>query len=128
MSGRYILGPDGQPVPEPHLLRWAAWFETADRTVRSTYLADGALWVSTVFLGLDHAFGNKPVLWETMVFTKATPVPDNLRALADSHFERYRSREDAIAGHEAVVAAIQGTLELWRNAVMPVRPTRRFDE
>jgi hypothetical protein len=33
----------GEPVPEPDFMRWAEWFEHADRT-------------STVFLGLDYNF------------------------------------------------------------------------
>lgn len=40
-------------------------FET-DRRVRQTYLLDR--WISTVFLGIDHGYGDKPILFETMVF------------------------------------------------------------
>jgi hypothetical protein len=55
------------PVPEPDLETWARWFETADRRVAFTRLPRCD--VSTVFLGLDHAFyGGPPLLFETMVF------------------------------------------------------------
>lgn len=64
----YIL--DGHtPIKEPDVLRWGAWFETADRSVKKTPVSDEVL-VSTVFLGLDHCFGDSPspVLFETLIF------------------------------------------------------------
>lgn len=65
-TGKYIL--DGhKPVPCDDLLKWADWFETADRTVLSTELPGGVR-VSTVFLGIDHSFGGEPLLFETMIF------------------------------------------------------------
>jgi hypothetical protein len=68
MSGRYTLA--GQtPVPEPDLLKWACWFETADRVVAQDRI--GTTLISTVFLGLDHRFVGMepPLLFETMIFT-----------------------------------------------------------
>lgn len=72
MIDRYIL--IGQsPVPEPDLMTWARWFETADRIVVQTPIPGGR--VSTVFLGLDHSFGmgGQPVLFETMIFCDGSP-------------------------------------------------------
>ena len=47
--------------------------------------------VSTVFLGIDHSFGEgPPILWETMIFDGPH----------DQFQERYTSKEEAIAGHE----------------------------
>ena len=56
------------PVPEPDLLTWAAWFESADRVVFQSEIPGGM--VSTVFLGLDHNFSQvgPPLLFETMIF------------------------------------------------------------
>lgn len=68
--GRYILV--GQtPVPEPDLLTWAQWFETADRKVALTDVPGGV--VSTIFLGLDHNFSEHgpPILFETMLWMDA---------------------------------------------------------
>lgn len=66
-SGKYILNDDGSPQLEPDLIKWATWFETANRRVSETMI--GEVRVSTVFLGLDHRFGEgAPLLWETMVF------------------------------------------------------------
>ena len=75
MSDKYVL--DGKtPVAEPDLMKWANWMETCNRVVRkdtaTVKLAGepiGEVRVSTVFLGLDHSFGNgPPMLFETMVF------------------------------------------------------------
>lgn len=65
MSDKYIL--EGRtPVPAD-LMTWARWYETADRTVAKS--AVGPYRVSTVFLGLNHAFGDgPPLIFETMVF------------------------------------------------------------
>lgn len=66
MSDKYIL--DGKKaVPEPNLMKWAQWFESADRVVKQEMIGD--VKVSTVFLGLDHSFGEGgPMLFETMIF------------------------------------------------------------
>jgi hypothetical protein len=90
--GLYILNDAGEPVAEPDLLTWAAWYETADRTVAQTRLDHVS--ISTVFLGIDHAFtGGPPRLWETMIF--GGPL--------DGYAQRYASRAAALAGHEAAV-------------------------
>jgi len=92
MSDKYILDDTGNSKPEPDLMTWATFMEKGNRTVAVDHL--GCARVSTVFLGLDHAFGKGPlVLWETMVF--GGPL--------DGEQERYSSREAAIAGHAAMV-------------------------
>ena len=49
--------------------------------------------VSTVFLGLDHGYGDgPPILYETMVFG----------GTLDGEQDRYATREQALAGHEAM--------------------------
>ena len=92
---RYSL--DGRtPVPEPDLMRWAMWLETADRRVA---LTDHELFrVSTVFLGLDHNFSRTgpPILFETMAFS------DDLQLDGDT-CQRYATWEDAEIGHQAMV-------------------------
>lgn len=94
MSGRYILDEQGQPIEDEDLIHWAAWFETANRHVAKDVLPDGTK-ISTIFLGLDHGFGEQglPVLWETMIFGGPH----------DQYQERYTSREEAIAGHAKAV-------------------------
>lgn len=89
----YIL--DGKtPVPEPDLLTWARWFETADRRVARTDLPHGGV-VSTVFLAIDHGFGDgPPVLFETMSF-----IGDD----SEDYFGRYSTWDEAEAGHAEIV-------------------------
>ena len=66
MVTNYIL--DGhKAVKCSDLMRWAVWFKNANRMVASETI--GKSRVSTVFLGIDHGFGEgKPLLFETMVF------------------------------------------------------------
>ncbi len=52
-TGRYILDAEGNPVPEPDLLKWGRWIEMAERRVALTKVAKDVE-VSTVFLGLDY--------------------------------------------------------------------------
>jgi hypothetical protein len=67
MLRKYKLNEDGRPVYEPSWIKWARWYQIANRHVMDQRI--GAARVSTVFLGIDHNFtGATPVLWETMVF------------------------------------------------------------
>jgi hypothetical protein len=99
---RYILV-GHEPVPEPDLFAWAAWFETADRHVALDTV--GGYHVSTVFLGLDHnLFGDgPPLLFETMVFHLAGGGED-------LDMERYTTWDEAVAGHARIVAALRAEI------------------
>ena len=70
----YVL--DGKTVrPEPDLVKWAEWFETANRivrkdraTVRAARKVIDSVDVATVFLGFDHQIGEgPPLLFETTI-------------------------------------------------------------
>jgi hypothetical protein len=65
VTDKWILeGHDPRPA---ELLEWAEWFGKADRVVDKTHSGD--VEVSTVFLGLDHQFGEgPPLIFETMIF------------------------------------------------------------
>jgi hypothetical protein len=91
----YIL--DGHtPVPCEDLTWWSWWFGTADRTVALTEQEN--IRVSTVFLGLDHAFrdDDRPQLFETMVFY--SDKADDM--------DRYATWEEAEAGHAEMVRRV----------------------
>lgn len=101
-NGRYVLGPNGEPVPEKDLLVWSRWFGEIDAR-RVAFTRVGPVTVSTVFLGFDHAFGGgPPVLWETCCFDS----PDG-----GDHMQRYTSREEAVLGHNDVVREIRDLLQ-----------------
>lgn len=81
---------------------WASKFEDDDdRRVAETTV--GIFWVSTVFLGLNHAWGGgPPLIFETMVFNQ-----DSEREFEDVFCERYSTEEEALAGHKEVVARLK---------------------
>ena len=96
----WILNANGDPEPTDDPIVWSVWFERASRD-RSRIVAQdrderkGApdVLVSTVFLGLDHAFtGGPPVLWETLV----------MGGRLDGEMVRYTSRDAALVGHAAM--------------------------
>lgn len=89
----YIMHEDGS-FEAVSLERWAEWFETGNRRVALD--EKKGVTVSTVFLGIDHSFGSGPgpVLFETMVFDKDGN---------DAGQWRYRTRDEALKGHAAVV-------------------------
>lgn len=98
----YILDADGFPVEEPDVLKWGRWFESAtadqSRMLAKTRLPGDVL-VSTVFLGLDHQWGDGlPLLFETMIFN----------GNEDGYQARYCSREEALRGHERAVRVAKG--------------------
>lgn len=96
MTYKYILV-GHEPVAEPDLMRWAEWMENADRHVKLT--EQGDVRVSTVFLGLDHNFGDlfgRPILFETMAFVGRESVA----------MDRYRTWDEAGAGHARIVAEV----------------------
>lgn len=91
----YIL--DGKiPVLEPDIIKWAQWYEKADRHVKNDYLPND-IHVSTVFLGIDHNWGGgNPILFETMIFGGEH----------NEYQERYETWEEAEAGHQRAIELV----------------------
>lgn len=93
MSDCYILDEEKRPV-KVGLYEWGKWIEKNDRHV--AYTETELHRISTVFLGIDHSYGNgPPVLFETMVFEIGTDE--------DVETERYSSWSEADAGHAGIV-------------------------
>jgi hypothetical protein len=67
----YILN-GHEPVPVRSISEWGRWFEKANRVVRLDALPGGVgkpTTISTVFLGVDHSWGDgPPLIFETMIF------------------------------------------------------------
>ena len=81
------------------LMEWARLFEDKKYCrVAETILPDGKR-VSTVWLGLDHQFGDgPPLIFETMIFS------DDIEGDSDDlDMTRYSTEAEAITGHEAMV-------------------------
>lgn len=95
MADHYIL--DGKKVVPTDLMSWARWFEKSgsDRVIASTNV--GQVRVSTVFLGLDHQFGNgPPLLFETMVFDAPDSFNDIYCERCSTYDEAEKMHKDAI--------------------------------
>ena len=94
--GIYYTLKDKKPVPASNVHEWSNWFEKTDRIVAKDTVENSR--ISTVFLGLDHSFGEgPPLLFETLVFDG--PLADEM--------ERYRTWEEAEAGHIKMVEKVK---------------------
>lgn len=94
----YILNDANVAVPVD-LMTWAKWYEVNHerRRVAREEFADGVV-VSTVFLGLDHSWGDGPrLIFETMVF--GGPL--------DQETYRYATWAQAEAGHAVMVERVR---------------------
>lgn len=95
----YILDDDHNIIPST-TLEAAKWMNDnfEKRRVAATTLPDGR-WISTVFLGLDHAFlpGDPPQLFETMVF------PSEEDFSGQRYVERCSTWSQALAMHDRAV-------------------------
>ena len=101
---------EGKPIDT---LTAARYMEDINyKRVAQTSLKDGT-WISTVWLGLDHSFGEgPPLIFETMVF------PDSANSAAEEDMERYATEAEARAGHKRMV-------EKWRAKCTSSKKARR---
>ena len=95
MSGNYIL--EGKKaVLVGDIIEWAQQFEKTDRRVAKDKI--GEVEISTVFLGLDHQYGEgRPLLFETMVFGGEF----------DEEMDRYSTWEEAEKGHKTMIEKVR---------------------
>jgi hypothetical protein len=95
----YYYDRAGQPLT---MWQWAVQHEGDElrRVARTTLVLDGVeADVSTVWLGLDHNWGDgPPLIFETMIF--------GLKGRLEDYCERYATEADAQAGHDRIVAAL----------------------
>jgi hypothetical protein len=97
-DGNYILDNNKNIVKCADFLEWAKWMQSNNRTIAKTEI--GELFVSTVFLGIDHSFASStPILFETMVFKGKHSVDDIC--------ERYATYDEALEGHNKIVKKLE---------------------
>lgn len=96
----YILDEEHNVVAEPDIHKWGRWFEGGERRRVGSNNLHGKR-VSTVFLGLDHRFGDEgpPLLFETMVFPG--------EEWREEFCERYCTWDEAVAGHDRAVQYVR---------------------
>jgi hypothetical protein len=87
---------DREPV-EVDFMTWVVWFEDIDNR-QIKYTQQGDVWVSTIFVGLDHNYSDRgpPNLFETMAFVGDHSVGQ----------ERYATLAEAEEGHARAVAEV----------------------
>lgn len=97
MSRCYTLNDQHEPVPCDLLGLESVLADVDKRRVGWTEI--GSIIVSTVFLGLDHNYTGKgpPILFETMID----------RGDGWDEQERYRTWDEAVAGHAAAVDRVR---------------------
>ena len=93
----YLLDENKEPYPVS-LEESYQLFHDLDMKIVQQDKLDNGMFVSTVFLGLDHDWSDDPdhvpVLFETMVFCS-----DDVDQIYE-YQERYTSYADALAGHQ----------------------------
>ena len=88
------------------VIEWATYFETKNTNRRIAEEMVGNSYISTVFLGIDHQFGNgPPLLFETMVFG----------GLLDQEQDRCSTLKEAVAMHAAMVLRVRREDIRWRR-------------
>jgi hypothetical protein len=91
MSQYWILDEQRKPKPVTDVIEWATWFEHGERKIKQSDI--GGVHVSTVFIGIDHQFGNgPPLLYETMIFGGPR---DESQARASTEAEALDQHEEA---------------------------------
>lgn len=105
----YYLTKTHQIRKTSKLETWAVIMSSPHRIIKQETV--GNYYISTVFLGIDHAFnGGKPILFETMLFSK----------LPNHQTERYHTWNEALKGHKKWVGWAKRRLKTkTKNTNMP---------
>lgn len=93
MTTWYMYDEDNIPF-KANIVTAAKWL-TDDKKIIRRDTINGHL-ISTVFLGLDHSWGEgPPLLWETMIFAEGFKGNNEF----EDYQERYSSYDEALIGH-----------------------------
>jgi hypothetical protein len=95
VTGLPYLGWEGQPISRDE---WMRLFED-ERHIGEDHIGD--VCVSTVWMGIDHQFGDgPPLIFETMIFG----------GVLDKWQQRYSTEREARAGHAEALALVRETV------------------
>lgn len=130
-----ILGDNGDPLVEPDLKKWAEWFsENRQMCILKQTLLDGCFnkyLISTIFHACAACFiGDTVADYETVVFQKGINNSKNTFEIEDKEIgysQCYLSKEEAMEGHEMVVALIKHIVSIciYRKTVGSIRKTEK---
>jgi hypothetical protein len=82
------------------MMTCAKFLEDRDYKIIKQDTLDNGKWVSTVWLGLDHQFGDgQPLIFETMVFSSKDDF-------SEERCKRYSTLKEAIKGHKNIINEI----------------------
>lgn len=106
----YRLNPDRTTSP----CDMETWAQSHRPTkVAHSLLMEEEIQISTVFLGLNHAFDEgPPLLFETMVFADEYPA-------INQEMDRYTTWEEALVGHAVMLDRVEAYLILHRAGIIP---------
>jgi len=105
MMGTYVLK-NREPVECPDLREWAMNVEGSRRIASTTVFGT---YISTVFLGIDHSFGDgPPVLFETMVFDWPGHEEDEYQT-------RCSTWGEALSMHDYAIMEVQRSMPWWKR-------------
>jgi hypothetical protein len=111
---------EGRTVVETDCMDWERSIERDSRIVKQDTSPDGK-WISTIFLGLDHSFGDgEPLLFETMVFPKEGEW-------SELDVQRYSTYEEAEKGHQELVEKYSTPPEENITTNFIVKPSEAMD-
>ena len=99
-----ILNEKHEVTPIEDAIEWGEWYaDFSNRKVAQSTWSKPGIFLSTVFLGIDHSYGQgPPLLFETMAF-KTEPFETFREEL---YCERYATWEQAETGHWNLVKHI----------------------
>jgi hypothetical protein len=100
---RYLLDENKKPYPVSIEESFKLYDDLDMKIVKSEYLDNENVRVSTVFLGYNAAYygaEDKPLFFETMVFGGAY----------DDYMVRYETYQEAVDGHNEIVNKIKSKL------------------
>lgn len=113
----YYMFKDGEVIETKDLYEWSTWYEKSgeNRVIARTSRGEDDTWIhiSTVFLGLDHSWGEgPPLLFETLV---SNPM-------GEEDMLRYVTLEEAVAGHgrcieKYLLSQSEGQIQIWTNYI-----------
>lgn len=94
----------GFPLPSGDVLEWARMFESKEQVIKQTRHKEKGreFMLSTIWLGLDHGFGEEPpLIFETMAL-EFKPRWNEVVATGHDWFwqERYSTENEALAARD----------------------------